>query len=113
MSGCRHPVSHPVPVWPPLVPLGVEEMVLVGRLAGGVHVERGPVRPAAAPAGAPHLPLVAGDHVEELLLLHHLRQGDEHPVVGMALEQLPAADTAVGRTQDLWFILHSIRYQKY
>ena len=100
----------PVPVSPP-VPLGVEEMVLIsGRvlvLAGGVHVQRGPIRAAAASADAPRLPLVAREHREEVLLLHQLGHRDKHPVVGMALEQLPTPDTAVGRTEDLRFILHS------
>ena len=103
MPGC--PV--PLPVWPPLVSLRVEEMVLISWLAGRVHVERRPVRPAAAPAHTPHLPLMAGDHEEEILLLHEVSQRDEHPVVGMALEQGPTADTAVGRTEDLRFILDS------
>ena len=96
----------PVPVWPP-VSLRVKEMVLISWLAGRVHVERRPVRPAAAPAHAPHLPLVAGDHVEELLLLHEVRQRDKHPVVWMALEQGPTADAAVGRAEDLRFILEN------
>ena len=103
MPGCSLPL--PVPLRPP-VRLGVEEMVLISRLAGRVHVERRPVRPAAAPAHTPHLPLVAGEDVEEILLLHHLGHRDKHPVVGMALEQLPTPDTAVGRTEDLRFVLH-------
>ena len=104
-----HPVvpgpPRPLPVSPPVC-LGVEEMVLICRLTGSVHVQRGPVRPAAAPAHTPHLPLVAGEDVEEILLLHHLGHRDKHPVVGMALEQLPTPDTAVGRTEDLRFVLH-------
>ena len=53
--------ARPAPV-PPL--LAVKEMVLVcWLLLASVHVHRAPVRPAAGPAHAPRLPLVAGDEV--------------------------------------------------
>ena len=87
---------------PPL--LGVKEVVLVGGLAG-VHVQRGPVRPAARPTDTPHLPVLPRDDVEEILLLDQLRHRHELAVVGVTLEQRPVPNASIRRTQNLWLIL--------
>ena len=97
-----HPVS--VPSLPLLSPplLVLEEMVLVG---GATRVHVHPVRPAARPAHAPHLPPLARDEVEELLLLHQVGHGHELAVVGVTVEYGPVADTAVSGPENLRFVL--------